>query len=346
MSEETKFYEIDPSLENYWRAILLFGRNTASYKFALAKALYEIPKNKSTLIKLDILAEPFVKHVTKHLKNCDKQTTSTSSKFLDYCREFNSENSKITKELLIDRTVELSFNNVIDAFHNVHGSELPKRFFIDQRKDKGGILLTDDFYKLSESFQYSNLPAETEARWRLVETAWSLNLPKNLIKITVCEDPSLLLAENRQYRITVTKSRDALNGYQKGKCFYCYREISIDEKEGLADVDHFFPWLLNYCAMGKPINGVANLVLACTECNRGPGGKFARIPSSRLLERLFRRNEYLIVSHHPLRETLIAQTGRTRQNRKTFLQDVYNCAKTTIPTSAWEPQPQGNVASF
>jgi hypothetical protein len=111
----------------------------------------------------------------------------------------------------------------------VHGSEIPKRFFIDQRKNKGGILLTDDFYELSESFQYSNLPAETEARWHLVETAWSLNLPKNLVQITVDDGFSLFLAENRQRRIAVTKSRHALNGYQKGKCFYCYREISIDE---------------------------------------------------------------------------------------------------------------------
>jgi hypothetical protein len=117
MSEETRFYEIDPSLENYWRAILLFGRNSASYKFALAKALYDVPKDGSALIKLEMLAEPFSKHITEHLKICDKQTTSVSSKFLDYCREFNSENGKLTKEQLIERTVELGFSNVIDAFH-------------------------------------------------------------------------------------------------------------------------------------------------------------------------------------------------------------------------------------
>lgn len=31
----SEFYEIEPSLENYWRAVILFGRNVASYKFAL-----------------------------------------------------------------------------------------------------------------------------------------------------------------------------------------------------------------------------------------------------------------------------------------------------------------------
>jgi len=37
-----EFYEVEPSLDNYWRAIILFGRNVASYKFALAKSLYEL----------------------------------------------------------------------------------------------------------------------------------------------------------------------------------------------------------------------------------------------------------------------------------------------------------------
>lgn len=32
------FVDVEPTLENYWRAIILFGKNTASYKFALAKS--------------------------------------------------------------------------------------------------------------------------------------------------------------------------------------------------------------------------------------------------------------------------------------------------------------------
>ena len=37
-----KFQEEHPSLESYWRSIILFGNNVASYKFALAKTLLEI----------------------------------------------------------------------------------------------------------------------------------------------------------------------------------------------------------------------------------------------------------------------------------------------------------------
>ncbi|MBK6756546.1 MAG: hypothetical protein IPG70_02385 [Moraxellaceae bacterium] len=58
----SKFYEIEPSLENYWRSIILFGRNVASYKFALAKALYDLKDSGQTLITLDQLAVPLQTH--------------------------------------------------------------------------------------------------------------------------------------------------------------------------------------------------------------------------------------------------------------------------------------------
>ena len=68
----------------------------------------------------------------------------------------------------------------------------------------------------------------------------------------------------------------------------------------------------------EPINGVANLVLACTDCNRGVNGKFAHLPALPLLQRLHERNEYLITSHHPLRETLLVQTGCSTRNANSF----------------------------
>ncbi len=36
------FIDIQPTLENYWRSIILSGRNVASYKFALGKSLLEL----------------------------------------------------------------------------------------------------------------------------------------------------------------------------------------------------------------------------------------------------------------------------------------------------------------
>ncbi|MDA9100039.1 hypothetical protein N9J94_02120 [Planktomarina sp.] len=43
-----RFHSIDPTDENYWRAINLFGRNVASYKFSLAKSLLELSKKQGS----------------------------------------------------------------------------------------------------------------------------------------------------------------------------------------------------------------------------------------------------------------------------------------------------------
>jgi len=340
----SKFYEIEPTLENYWRSIILFGRNVASYKFALAKSLYDLKDSGDSVITLEQLAVPFSKHITEHLIVCDKQVTSASSKFLEGCRGFNKD--KINHDALIDLTVQLGFNNVLDAFHNVHNEEVP-RFFSDERKNKGGIILTDNFYRLGEQGQYDSLAAETESRWRLVETAWELNLPKHLIQIDYKEETREFFADNKLRRVAVTGASPSLNGYQKGRCFYCFKDISLDNNHpDFADVDHFFPHDLRKCDAEKPINGVANLVLACVDCNRGVKGKSSKLPSINLLERLHDRNEYLIISHHPLRETLIVQTGASTERRQQFLQDAYNCSITHYGINQkWQPTQQG-VATF
>ena len=101
---------------------------------------------------------------------------------------------------------------------------------------------------------------------------------------------------------------------------------------------------MRLCDPLKPVNGVANLVLACKDCNRGENGKFDRLPSVKLLERLYQRNEYLITSHHPLRETLMMQTGITCDQRQNFLQDAYDCSTLHRGDSMkWQPTQQGNA---
>jgi hypothetical protein len=323
------FIAYKPQLEDYWRGIILFGGNVASYKFALSKALLELRPAAGQLVRLDELAVPFASHICEHLKLADKQGTSASSRFLDACRKANS--GEITKAQLTKQTVRFAFNNVIDAFHVVGRAAVPKRFFIDERTGSaGGIRITDEFSALLAGEQAPNLGGEAESRWRLVETAWELAVPRALL--TIDFDPiteGLFAVDSARKRQAVTGSRGALNGYQKGKCFYCFANITLDGPAS-PDVDHFFPHSLKAIGVGRMIDGVWNLVLACRECNRGLRGKWDRVPSIRLLERLSRRNEFLIGSHHPLRETLIAQTGVTPFDRRAFLNDFHRRAVTSI----------------
>lgn len=169
-----------------------------------------------------------------------------------------------------------------------------------------------------------NFNEETESRWNLVETAWELGVSSNLLNVRYDEMSKLFFVGDDNFRRKdVTSARGALNGYQKGKCFYCFDDITLDSGDDmLCDVDHFYPHTLQPMMPDINLNGVWNLVLACKNCNRGENGKFARVPAIKHLEKLHKRNEFLISSHHPLRETLMAQTGETAEDRIAFLQEV------------------------
>lgn len=327
------FIQYKPKPEDFWRGIVMYGRNVASYKFALAKSLIELSPHPGQLIGLDELAVPFSHHICEHLKTADKQSTAPASKFLDACRKAN--NGEITQDKLINTTVKLGFVNVIDAFHVIGDQSVECKFFIDERSLHKGIRISDNFGKLAESRQFLNLGCETEARWNLVETAWELGVSRSLIAVKHDDETNLLFAiDSNRRRKSITSARSALSGYQKGHCFYCFRSFGLLSTEP-PDVDHFFPHALKESGF-QGVDGIWNLVLACTECNRGVGGKFHKIPSLRLLERLNTRNEFLIASQHPLKETLIAQTGTTEQLRRQFLNECYKEAVSRL-LNQWEP---------
>ena len=330
----TSFENEFPTVENYWRAIILFGRNVASYKFALAKTLLELAYEGKADVTYAELALPYSNNLIEHIKSADKQGTSGSSKFLTSCRKFS--NAEISQDELLTTTVKLGFNNVIDAFHIVNGKPTAAQFF--QESTSGDrLVLTDTLLQMAKDQQFRNLPTEVESRWKLVETAWAQNIATSLISISYDDESKILFTKDQQLRrINITSCRGALNGYQKGKCFYCFSPLSISDNLYLnTEVDHFFPHTLKQ--FGFPyINQVFNLVLSCVNCNRGAAGKSAHIPSARLLERLHKRNEFLISSHHPLRETLIGQTGATEERRRFFLQGAHRDSLSKL-IHTWEP---------
>jgi hypothetical protein len=339
----TAFCEIEPTLENYWRGIVLFGRNVASYKFAMAKSLLELSSKGETFVTLDDLAKPFSRYLVEHVKTGNKQATSKSSRVLDACKQYSLD--AIPETELLDVISRLGFNNVIDAFHVVNNENIPFRFFEDERQGtRKGIRLTDEIYKLKDLPFSNSLEPEVEARWKLVETAWELKISRSLVTVSHDLATERLFVTKAERRRDVTSSRDALNGYQRGKCFYCYDSVSISPgSPSLAEVDHFFPHLLKGMhaeGITEPIDGVWNLVLACRECN-GSGQKGTKVPTKLLLERLNKRNEYLIESNHPLKETIILQTGSNAKTRGAFLNRVWSKA-TGLLLFNWEPESKGD----
>jgi HNH endonuclease len=314
----TDFLAKAPTLDANWRAVVLFGRNVASYKFALAKTLLGMTDSADDRVMLEELAAPFACHLCEHLRQVDKQATSRSSKFLDAYRTFNR--GELSEDALVDTTAKLGFINVIGAFHVVGSGPVPLRFFEDERAGShggGAIRLTEDLRRLAGSMQGQGLAEEAEARWRLMEAAWQLDLPRAGIAVQADVSQDLLFVEQdrRIRRTSLTRVRGALNGYQRGRCFYCRAETPL----AATDVDHFFPWVLKERGEMPDAAGVWNLVLARRYCNRGERGKFASIPAPRLVACLHEHNNWLVDSHHPLRETIMLQTGADTKARASFL---------------------------
>ena len=106
--------------------------------------------------------------------------------------------------------------------------------------------------------------------------------------------------------------------------------------EHSADVDHNFPHMLMARGVFVDLDDVWNLVLACAVCNRGAGGKFHRLPHGDFLESLWQRNERLIASHHPLRESVISATGVSAAARLEFLRSMQTSA-TEHTRAEWRP---------
>jgi hypothetical protein len=333
----TRFQINDPSLESQWRAIILFGKNSATYKFAFAKTLLELIEKEKTKITLNELAVPFANSIVEHLKKSDKQGNAGSSKFLSGCRNYINGMISITE--LYSLTEQLGFINVIDAFQNINGGIIPNPFYEKNFvRGKKEIVVTDNLLKLKEFFQFRNLEQEVEARWNLVETAWNLEINPNLLEVKHDEKNSLFFIDsNPMRRVNITSVRDALNGYQKGKCFYSFQDISIKSNDkNLCEVDHFLPHLnkIVHQNSGANINGAWNLVLADPVINNH---KRARVPVRKYLERLFNRNEFYIESKHPLAETIINQTGSRKEDRRRFLEAQYNLALSQS-IQQWKPE--------
>lgn len=337
-----RFFRAPLTLEDHWRAIILRGANVANYKFALATTLLELQPESGQVLKLSDLAEPFSRHVVESLKRADRQCTSPTNSYLDACRKFNRE--EISEDELIDTTVKKAFGDVIPRFHNVGGGRTLS--FYSPISD--GIQITDNFSTLLQSAHIHSLPVEVDQRWRVVEHAWQLGVSSHALSGEItCDfekEKKTFYGETfksgKKRRVSVAGISGLLNGYQMGRCFYCFRTMSLASEGLRPEVDHFFPFVLtSYGFPPELVNGAWNLVLSCEACNRGVGGKFDDLPDLDLLERLYKRNEHLISSHNPLQETIKRQAGKTSARQHKMIQKWHSEASPHLIHS-WSSPPE------
>lgn len=321
----------------------MLGLNTASYKFALAKSLLKFASAGRDVVTLKELADPFSDYICDHLRKVDRQGTNPTNTLLQACRRFNKGN--MGREELNSISMSQGFRYVFEAFHKVSGEETPTKFFKVEGSGKNRRLhLTDEVIRLANAKQGTNLALEVEARWNLVETAWDLGVNPGLI---ASDGKGGLISVQGRSRRSVAGVKEAVSGYQKGRCFYCNEEFSLDDSgRDRVEIDHFFP-LSRQNLKGNQVDldQIWNLVLACQECNRGEEGKHDRVPSKYLVERLVHRNGYYVRSTDPLKATLKVTlqkiTGQTTSVRRRFHFDIWQ-ELNSYGGALWSPR---NVTS-
>ncbi len=301
-----------------WRAVLLFGSNTASYKFALGGALLELARSGQDEIKLEDLAVPFAYRVCEHLKTEDRQALNPDSTFLNACRDYNNESIELDE--LVSAVLNQGFRYVFDAFHRVDGEDVAPFFSLEGPGSNKKLILSPDLPREAPD-RIDLLDGELESRWKLVEAAWAARVPAALLDVEYSEDSQSLsvIRTSSGGRSAVGNAAYALSGYQGGRCFYCRVALNSEELDTRTNVDHVFPYELAQHLTARNIDRIWNLVAACFKCN---STKSARLPHFKFLAKLSQRNEYFVKSHHPLREALIWATGRTTKQRTDFITSV------------------------
>jgi 5-methylcytosine-specific restriction endonuclease McrA len=297
------FLDTEASALNTFRTLVLFGKNTATYKFALCDALLKHDA-KSELYYHD-LRDDFVNELVRHYKDNPNQfvrgdtlLTKAMSGYLS-----SSQDSPDFDELM--KVAEKNiYNNVFEAFQNVGNGTIDDKYKLFEHDEKNRkLILTDNInLVLSNDNLKSQIIKENQSRWNVVEEAWRSGLSPNLLEYN--EKDSTFFSVSGVVRVGLRAAIDVLIPYQKGLCFYCSRTLNRftnPQEDSFPEVDHFLPFS-RLQEQDNP-NGVWNLVVACKNCNRG---KSDSPPDKCYFEKLKDRNVLYLEEHkHSLRNSVL-----------------------------------------
>ena len=316
--EIKQFLKDKCSAFNTFRTLVLFGMNTATYKFAFCHALLKQKPQNS--IRYDDLRDDFVKEFVDHFEHNPHQFQRGTTKFTQEIASYIKSEQKGTDwTRLIDVAEKSIYNNVFDAFQNVGRGVIdkPYQLFEHDRKNRKLILTDNTNLILENDLVIKEISLENQSRWNVVEEAWRAGVSPNLLEYN--DQDKTFDSISSFKRVGLRSAINILIPYQKGRCFYCSRPLNRFanlQEDSFPDVDHFLPFslLTDDVLQGANRNGVWNLVIACKSCNRGEGGKFNSLPHESYFKKLLYRNELFAEEHnHSLKNSILISLGITKK---------------------------------
>ena len=309
---------IDFNDEDYWRSIILYGLNQATYKIALGKTLVSLSERNFTTVPWDTLSLEFLKQYQQRL-NIDEpmpqQANPSRRTFMERAVRKLELGSTDIDEAIFNVGNE-GFNDVIRRFHNIATfKEFQGKFYsFDFGKS---ISLTDNLHNVIEKHS-KDISDELDARWALLEGAFTIKTDNYQLANEIL-NTYLLKGEDRK---NLTNNIPFLQGYQGNTCFYCAEKI----EENDFHVDHVLPrMVMNH-------DQIWNLVLAHSYCNMSKSDKLV---GKHFMEKLILRNENIKGSNHPWKSKISLELGKTKKLRASNLLKHYENVKSVLGNNYW-----------
>ena len=302
--------------QDYWRSIILYGRNVATYKIALGQVLLDAAAQDVSTISMPDLSLAFFRAYRTRLANGLPQMNIRGRTTLLERVVASYNDGSLTENQATEIVERAGFNDVVPRFHTVGQESLEKRFYIQTQM---GLTITDALADVVHGSSIQDLRSELDSRWSLLEAAFATDYDA----ATLATDGESIYRARFLARISITGVRPVIGGYQNGLCFYCGDHLVRDS----VHVDHLIP--RSYIQH----DDLWNLVLAHQSCNLK---KSDNLPPIEYVAALCRRNEYFIVSNHPIREHLISATGKSARSRAEFYRRTFSAAQ-LVMRQRWRP---------
>lgn len=304
---------------DYWKAIVLYGLNTATYKMALAKCLLEFGKAGANAVTWNDLASSFLRQYQARLLDNPMPQQGTVGRLTKLERLVQQENiGQISHDEAINKVAMEGFKDVVPRFQTIGvDAHLADGLFYEIEFGKK-LVLKDRLLTLGASL-FEELNGEIGARWNLLEGAYSISQSQHQYQLA--NDIRETYLELGHERTPLTKNVPFLAGYQGNVCFYCGEDIGSD-----IHVDHVLPrQIINH-------DEIWNLVLSHGHCNMQ---KSDRLVGPHFIGKLIARNENIMGSNHPWKKRIESQLGKNPRLRAAELYRHYDLIKTARGSDYW-----------
>jgi 5-methylcytosine-specific restriction endonuclease McrA len=307
---------------DYWRAIILYGLNNATYKIALGKTLLLLAQQGETTVNWSTLSKTYLDEYRSRLANNPLPQQANPSRLTVMEQIVRSlVNERISYDEAIQQVAQQAFNDVVPRFQTVGtNKQLVAGLFYDFLPGKQ-LVIHDSIFDVIQSGK-DPLMDELEARWSLLEGAFTIRKESHVKNLQLTNDLRQIYLSRGYTRQNITSNIPFLQGYQGATCFYCGEPVL----PGDIHVDHVLPRQVVHH------DEIWNLVLAHKECNMS---KSDRLVGKHYIEKLIYRNENIMGSNHPWKQKIELTLGNSSLKRRRQMEQHYENVKSVLGAYYW-----------